>query len=172
MGGVKWAALCVAATIVVGPKLVGGHAAFPADRATLESTKYLLDRYRAAPAQTASLIRRQASACLSERIGGEASTDLQDFFGELMVYTVRHVEKDRSAFVSGYQALAEREGPAIDGRIATLATADKARLTALVGEFAEGPHSMAGCVAGKLKTTVSAEAAASSYGQRLAATDR
>ena len=54
MGSMKWAALGVAATIVVASKGLGGHAAFPADDATVESTRYLLDRYHTAPAETAT----------------------------------------------------------------------------------------------------------------------
>src|SRR3954468_19247450 len=154
MGMMKWAALGGAATVFFGPKLLGAYVAFPVDSATVEGTRYLVERYKAAPGRTADLIRQQTSVCLSEHIGAQASADLDGFFGEVMVYLVRHAERDRHAFVSGYRALAEREGPAIDGRIAMLSVDEKALVAALAGDLGTGPRSMAGCVARKLKAAV------------------
>ena len=147
----KWAALGAVAMIVAGAKLLGAYAAFPADPAAAASTGYLVARYKAAPSETAGLIRRHTAACLDERIGKDASDDLKGFFGELMLYTVRNVDRDRRAFVNGYRALAERDGPAIDGRIAVLPEAERTRVAALVEDFADGPHAMAGCLARRLK---------------------
>jgi len=151
MGVLKWAALGVVAAGFVGVKLLDSHTAFFIDSTMVENTKYLIDRYKAAPTRTASLIKRHTSACLVERLGKENAADLENFFGEIMVYTVRNVEKDRQAFMSGYEALAERDGPAIDARISSLPKAQKQRLAALVDDLADGPHAMVGCVATKLR---------------------
>jgi hypothetical protein len=152
MGILKWAALCAAAAVLVGVKW-HGYPPFSTDPAQVENTRYLVDRYKREPTQTASLIRRHTSACLSERIGKETSVELENFFGEVMVYTVRHADRDSRAFVSGYRALAEREGPAIDAKIAFLPKAEKQRVAALAEDLADGPHAMVGCVAKKLKVT-------------------
>ena len=92
--------------------LLGGQAAFSADTVTAESMGYLVDRYKAAPSLMASLIKHHTAACLDERISEPASAAVKNFFGDIMVYTVRNIEKDRQAFISGYRALAERDGPA------------------------------------------------------------
>src|SRR5262245_49793824 len=131
MGMSRWAALGVVAMGFVGLKLLGSHADFSADSHMVENTRYLVDRYKAAPVHTAGLIRRHTSACLAEKIGKEASAELENFFGEIMVYMVRNVERDQHAFMSGYLALAEREGPAIDAKIAFLPKAQKKRVAEL-----------------------------------------
>jgi hypothetical protein len=148
MGIVKWAALGAAAMAVAGVQ--GGYANLAGSSAEAESTRYLVDRYKAAPSSTADMIRRHASACLEERIGPAASSDLRRLFGAIMVYTVRHAG-DRGAFVSGYRALAERDGPAVDASIAFLPKAEKLRIAALVDDLSQGPHAMVSCVAGKLR---------------------
>lgn len=152
MDVLKWAALGAAAAVLAGWKL-HGLGAFATDAVQAESTRYLLARYKAEPGLTASLIRRHTSACLAEKIGDETSVDLESFFGEVMVYMVRHVERDSRAFVSGYRALAERDGPAVDARIAFLPAAEKRRVAALADDLAHGPHAMVGCVADKLRLT-------------------
>jgi hypothetical protein len=153
MSMLRWTVLGAVAIGFAGVRLLGGQAAFSAGAVATESTRYLVENYRAAPSRLTAIIKRHTSACLVERIGKEASTDLANFFGEIMVYTVRNIDKDRQAFVSGYRALAERDGPAIDGRIAALPRAEKQRIAALVEDFADGPNAMVDCVARKLGTS-------------------
>jgi hypothetical protein len=149
MGIVKWAALGAVAMGFAGVQ--GGYNHLAGNNAEAESTRYLVDRYKAAPSPTANVIRQHASACLEEKIGPAASSDLRRLFGAIMVYTVRHAEKDSGAFVSGYRVLAEREGPAVDASIALLPKVEKERVAALVDAFSEGPGTMVSCVAGKLR---------------------
>jgi hypothetical protein len=149
MGIVKWAALSAVAMAFAGVQ--GGYTTFAGNDAEAENTRYLLDRYKAAPSLTAEAIRQHASACLQEKIGLAASSDLRRLFGAIMVYTVRHAEDDSSAFVSGYQVLAEREGPAVDASIAFLPTAEKKRVAALVDDLSDGPDAMVSCVAGEVQ---------------------
>ena len=152
MGMLRWAAPCAVMTIVVCGGLVGDDAILRPDGATLASTHYLAERYKAAPAETAEMVRLQTAACLADRLGNETTVELASFIGELVLHAIRRADRDQQAFRRHYRTLAEGDGPVVDGWAAGLPKSQKRRIAILVDDLAGGPHAIAQCVAAKLRT--------------------
>jgi len=167
MGMSKGAAFGAAAAIVVSSNLLGDEALRRPDPAAVESTIYLAGLLRAAPAGTPALIKRETAACLAERPSSEHGAELASFVGELMLYATRRAGRDRHAFVRGYRALAEGDGPVIDGWAARLPQSKKRRIASLVEDLAGGPLAIAPCVAEKLRAAMATDAPARAIVQEI-----
>jgi hypothetical protein len=154
-GMFKWISLSIVGVVLAGLFITNGYLSQVIASKNRDNTAYLIAEYKAKPTSTASTIRSKTALCVTEQVG-QNIPGLNKLFGEIVLYTIKNIDKNESAFYQGYMQMMSKQERLVMSLLNEASPAKEKAINQMVKDSMEKPFKLLGCVASKMKTPTKA----------------
>ena len=149
----NWIAFASIGVILLGLQLANGYLTQVIASKNHDNTTFLISEYKARPSATTTTIKAKTALCVTEKVKQNIPA-LNKLFGELVLYTVKNIEKDQSTFYQGLLAMMSKQERSMYALVEESSPAKEKAIRAMMSEFQEKPLNLLSCVANKMKKPV------------------
>jgi hypothetical protein len=154
-GMFKWISLSVIGVVLLGLHLTNMYLTQVIASKNHDNTAYLVAEYKAKPTSTAATIKSKAALCVTEQVGQNIPT-LNKVFGEIVLYTVKNMEKDESTFYQGLLQMMSKQERSYMALVNESSPAKEKAIRQMLNDAMEKPLNLLSCVANKMKKPTTA----------------
>lgn len=146
----KWISLAVIGVVLLGLHLTNMYLTQVIATKNHDNTAYLIAEYKARPGITTTSIKSKTALCVTEQVG-QSIPALNKLYGEIVLYTVKNIEKDQSTFYKGYMRMMSQQEKTLFSLMSEEASPKSKAIQKMFSDSMEKPLRLLSCVAGKMK---------------------
>ena len=151
----KWISLGVIGAVLLGLHLTNIYLTGVIASKNHDNTAYLVAEYKSKPGSIGATIKSKTALCVTERVGQNIPT-LNQVFGEIVLYTVKNIEKDESTFYQGLLKMMSKQERAYMALVDESSPAKQKAIRQMLNDAMEKPLNLLSCVANKMKRPTTA----------------